>query len=395
MRAETNPAMAAGRGLRRPLVLMALAAIVALIGIGLVLGPATGTSPSTDDSTGSDSGTVDGTADPDGTGDPDGTADPDGQDRGPAPTATVTRGDLVQAEDETGQVGYGVSWTLPIRAEGVITDAPDKGSIVEPGQELVRLGDKPVHLAQGEVPLYRELRYESSAKRRLEGDDVSQLQRFLLDAGFDDSGRLEVDGEFGRSTERAVKAWQKEHGLEQSGRVDRTQLVFRPGPVRIAEDLRVGDDFSQLTVTEATQTVTADFDRDHRNFVPVGAEVALDPGGDDGTVTGVVTDVESTIDDSGDQKLRITITPDRPLPVGVERLTVEASREAATDVLIAPVRAVLALAGGGYALEVDTGSGTELRRIELGAVVDDLVEVTGDVAEGDDVVVPRQIGGES
>ena len=55
--------------------------------------------------------------------------------------------------------------------------------------------------------------------------------------------------------------------------------------------------------------------------------------------------------------------------------------------LAVPVRALLALAEGGYAVERVTATGTELVPVELGAFADGYVQVTGTVAAGDTVVV--------
>ena len=58
--------------------------------------------------------------------------------------------------------------------------------------------------------------------------------------------------------------------------------------------------------------------------------------------------------------------------------------------LAVPVEALLALAEGGYAVELAHDDGTtSLVAVELGAFADGWVEVTGDVAEGDEVVVPE------
>jgi multidrug efflux pump subunit AcrA (membrane-fusion protein) len=65
---------------------------------------------------------------------------------------------------------------------------------------------------------------------------------------------------------------------------------------------------------------------------------------------------------------------------------------AAEGVLAVPVDALMALAEGGYAVErVGTGpdGASELVAVELGAFADGWVEVTGDVAEGDQVEVPE------
>lgn len=360
-----------GGSRRRTVGALALGALaVGLIAGGIVLGPALGQDRSNGDTTAGEGATA-----------------------AVLPTETVTRGDLIESIDQVGTVGHGLAWDVPIQATGVVTASQERGTIVDPGEPLIHVAGQPVHLAEGSTPLYRELRYEALSSRRLKGDDVAQLQRFLLGQGFDDAGRLEADGEFGRTTQRAVEAWQKDLGREQTGRVDRTQLIFNPGPVRIESAPRVGADFDRLEVTDAAQEVSARFDRDERPFVPVGAEVSLEID-DDESITGTVTEVNSEVGDDGTAKLAVTIDPHSALPGEVERVTVEASRTRASDALIVPVRAVVALASGGYGLEVATPSGPELRRVELGVVVDDRVEVTGDLAEGDEVHVPRQIGGE-
>ncbi len=360
------------RGRRRTLGVLGLGAVVAgLIGGGVLLGPALGQDRQSDDAT-EEGGTTDAPA---------------------LPTEAITRGDLTETADGVGTVGHGTAWDVPIQAQGVVTDSPERGDVIEPGQALIHVAGQPVHLAEGSTPLYRELRYESAASRRLKGDDVAQLQRFLLDLGFDDAGRLEADGEFGRTTQRAVKAWQKDLGREQTGRVDRTQLIFSPGPLRVETAPRVGADFDRLEVTDAAQEVTATFDRKERPFVPVGAEVGIEID-DDETTTGTVTDVASEVGDDGTTRLSVTIEPRSTIPGEVERVTVEASRVRATDALTVSVRAVVALASGGYGLEVATPAGPELRRVELGVVVDDRVEISGDIGEGDEVHVPRQVGGE-
>ena len=55
-----------------------------------------------------------------------------------------------------------------------------------------------------------------------------------------------------------------------------------------------------------------------------------------------------------------------------------------------PVSALLALAGGGYAVEVEDDTGTRLVAVEPGLQADGYVEVSGDgLAAGTRVVVPR------
>jgi len=60
----------------------------------------------------------------------------------------------------------------------------------------------------------------------------------------------------------------------------------------------------------------------------------------------------------------------------------------ASDVLIVPVSALLAVAEGGFAVEVIDPSGTHLVRVDVGTVVDARAEISGDIDAGAHVVVP-------
>ncbi len=84
--------------------------------------------------------------------------------------------------------------------------------------------------------------------------------------------------------------------------------------------------------------------------------------------------------------MEVTVEGGVELPTG-SPVDVLVEIVAAEDVLAVPVEAVLALAEGGYAVEVREGSGTQLVGVELGTFADGFVEITGDVAEGAQVVV--------
>ncbi len=303
-------------------------------------------------------------------------------------TEEVERGDLTETKDETGSVSYGEAWSAPIETQGIVTKRHDKGTVVDAGEPLIWIGNKPVTLATGDTPLYRTLELQGTKKsKHMTGEDVRQLQEFLLSQGADDKERLEADGIFGISTKRAVKEWQKAQGLEETGTIDRTQLVFHPTSVRIDNEPQIGANFSDLQVTEKAQEVKARFDSKSRAFLSIGGTVSVEAG--DETISGTITGVETVIGDDGNQQLEATVETSTPLPEGTERVKVVSTRTVADDVLHVPVRAVLALAGGGYGLEVETSNGVELRAVELGSVVDDSVEISGDFAEGDRVTVPN------
>ncbi len=366
--ATTSPAPTSGR--RRIVATGALVAVTTgLLGVGTVLGPALSQEPS-DEAPATETPAVQ--------------------------TETIERSSLVETKEAVGSVGNGDAWTLPIQGQGVVTARHDKGTIVGHGEPLIWRDTLPTYLVKGDVPMYRTLELTgTTVKKHQQGEDVRQLQEYLIEVGFDDAGRLEADGIFGAGTKRAVKAWQKANGFEQTGAIDRTQIIFSPAAVRIDSTPRVGSDFIELTVTAAAQEIRADFETKSAPFLNVGDEVALDYGSGE-PATGTITEVTPSVGDDGTRTLTAVIEPSQLVPTGTERVTVTASRTTASDALVVPVRAVLALAGGGYGIEVDTGSGTELRRIEVGAVVDARAEITGDIEAGDEVIVPVDpIGGAS
>ena len=96
---------------------------------------------------------------------------------------------------------------------------------------------------------------------------------------------------------------------------------------------------------------------------------------------------EASTDESGATTIPVEVVVDggTGLPTG-SPVDVVVSIVAATDVLTVPVEAVLALAEGGYAVEVRDGTTTHLVGVELGTFADGFVEITGDVAEGAEVV---------
>lgn len=159
-------------------------------------------------------------------------------------------------------------------------------------------------------------------------------------------------------------------------------------------------------MVEATGTeriVTVDLPVGRRGLV--SAEQPVEVALPDGTVaTAKVRSVGTVVrqppqgqpdQPRGEATVDVVVALDDPAASGsLDEAPVDArfSREAATDVFAVPVGALLALAEGGYAVErVDPAGGTEMVGVDLGAFADGFVEVvltTGDLAEGQEVVVP-------
>lgn len=310
----------------------------------------------------------------------------------------VARQDLIESRKIDATLGFGTITPLPIQAEGTVTWAPAQGDLIGHGDLVVRLDNRPVYAVIGATPLYRELRLVPSFERdeanvlvgRQTGLDVAQLQAYLLELGFDDKGRLSVDAEFGPSTDRAVKAWQQSTGHAMTGRVDASQLLFLTSEVRVEGGDPVGQPFTGVSVTSTDTILTAFTDTTARPFFPVGTSVNVPTSG--GDVEATVTSSKRTFSQDGGtaQSIQITV-PDTPPEQLEPVVTLTGSQTRHDDVLTLPVRALLALTGGGWAVEVPDSSatgGTRLVAVELVDVVDVTAVVTG-IEEGDDVVVPR------
>lgn len=309
-------------------------------------------------------------------------ADPDTAAAPPPHTTTVQRRDLVQTEEVSGELGYGDPEPLPNLAQGVVTWLPEPGTVLRPGDVAYRIGEQPVVVMPGAVPAHRAMAYGT------EGDDVRQLQEYLVAAGF---AGFEPDGDFGSATRRAVRDWQDSLGVDDTGRVDQGAVVFVDGAVRVAETTRPGTAATEavLQVTSPEQRIDVRLDPGLRDLVDLGDEVDVELP-DDSVVTGRVASVGDVVESDGNGTATLAMTVTLSQGAAWEGAPVEVAlvRSAAESVLAVPVPALLALAEGGFALEKVAADGsTSLVAVDAGASADGWVAVTGDIAEGDVVVV--------
>ena len=63
--------------------------------------------------------------------------------------------------------------------------------------------------------------------------------------------------------------------------------------------------------------------------------------------------------------------------------------EVSENVLYVPVNALVALAEGGYAVEVLSSGEQIYISVEIGVFTDGFVEIVGNIEEGQEVIVPR------
>ncbi len=153
-------------------------------------------------------------------------------------TATVARRTLTESSTVDGTLGYGATLELYDRLAGTFTWLPSVGATILRGGTLFRLNNLPVVLMYGTVPAYRTMKQGVSA-----GPDVTQLNRNLIDLGYDPEGAIADLEDFSAATAAAVRRWQKAEGLSETGTVELGRVVFAAGARRVtAVHVALGQD---------------------------------------------------------------------------------------------------------------------------------------------------------
>jgi peptidoglycan hydrolase-like protein with peptidoglycan-binding domain len=302
----------------------------------------------------------------------------------PAVTTQISRKTLVETFSAGGELGYGPATPIRSAAPGTVTWLPDVGAVISRGQPLLRADERPVPLLYGPLPMYRALALN------VKGGDVRQFEQNLKALGY--TG-LTVDTEYDSSTVRAVKRWQADLGLPPTGVVDPGQVSYATGAIRVAQhSVRVGDPATGevLSYTGTTKVVTLAVRVSAAAWAVKGAAVTVDlPGGRgvSGKVASVGTEVASgqSSDEGGTDggtastvPVTVTIADQKALsaydkaPVSVRYVARERK-----DVLTVPVAALLALAEGGYGLQVVDGTDKLFVKVQVGLFADGQVEVEG------------------
>jgi peptidoglycan hydrolase-like protein with peptidoglycan-binding domain len=301
------------------------------------------------------------------------------------PTATVQRRDLIVREDVDGTLGYADPRSTTAPAAGTVTAVPQAGSVLQPGAVLYRLDGKPVVVLNGAQAAWRRL-----AEGVNDAVDVRQLEANLVALGYDRGRTIRVDRRFTVATRAAVERLQRALGLDPTGALELGQVVSLDGARRVSEvtaaaGVAVPAGSEVLKTTATRRVVTVKLDTSRQAYVRVRQRVEVElPGGDlvDGTVTevGTVATAETNPDgSSGTPTVDVTISL-HGKGAGLDQapVTVKIASEIRRGVLAVPVTALVAVAGGGSALEAVQADGTtELVRVEVGTFADGFVEVRG------------------
>jgi peptidoglycan hydrolase-like protein with peptidoglycan-binding domain len=303
----------------------------------------------------------------------------------PAPprlgTATVVRTSLVTTALTGGTLGYAAARPVVNLTAGIYTWLPRPGTVMAAGSVLYRVDDTPVRLMAGATPAWRPFALGMPG-----GPDVRQLQAYLIAGHYADGLFTAPTGVYDLATANAVERWQAAAGLTVTGWIPLGQVVFLPTAilvgglgVAVGEGASAGQRPYQVTTSQRTVTVPVNPNLPHVGLGEAVSVILPSQASIPGKITGV-----------GPSQL--TVVPSRPGATGTQvnvQVQVALAVQSVRDVLAVPVSALLALAGGGYGLEVVGPSGAHhLVGVTAGLFASGQVQVSGpDIAAGTKVVV--------
>jgi len=314
-------------------------------------------------------------------------------------TAPVVRTSLTTSIQVAGALGYAGSFAAVDELAGTAyTTLPAPGTVARRGQRLYEVDGRPVVLFYGTRPEWRDLAAGVPA-----GPDITQLNANLAALGYGTAG----GDAFTAATAYAVCRWQAALGLPVTGTVPAGQIAYAPGPLRVAAVLAGLGTPAQpggtvLTATSPGPVASAAVPVAQEYLVRAGDRVTVTlPDGTSvpGTVlvvARVATAARGGPDDGSGPSPQLTVQATvrlaRPAAAaGLDQapVTVSIVSARAQHVLAVPVSALVALAGGGYAVQVPRRRGGQrLVGVRLGLFGGSLVQVSGALRPGMRVTVP-------
>jgi hypothetical protein len=297
------------------------------------------------------------------------------------------------------------SAALPYASPASYTMLPATGAVVRLGQVLYEVNGSPTLLLYGGRPAWRRFAPGMSS-----GTDVAELNASLRALGYG----AESGAAYTSTTERAIELLQRAHGLAETGTLPLGAVAFEPAAARVTSVTPTPGQVVQpgpvMTLSSTTQAVSIPLDVSQQTGVRVGVKVLVTLP-DSSTTPGVVSAVgrvatvppsgqgDSSGGNGGGGSATPTIEVDVRLlhPAAAGSLdqapvSVLITTASVRDALAVPVNALVALAGGGYAVEVIAADGTHRLVAVRPGLFDDQagsVQVTGrGLAAGQRVVVP-------
>jgi hypothetical protein len=306
-------------------------------------------------------------------------------------TATVTRTDLSNVDQVSGTLDYTGSYTISAGAAGTLTALPASGTVLKRGDVVAEIAAVAEYLFYGARPEWRALQLGVS-----DGPDVYQLDQNLIALGY--GGGMSPSNTFTSRDQAAVKRWQTALGQTANGDVALGAVVYMPGPVRVGTHhvepgAQVGPGAPLAAATTPSRSVTVPLDTAKESEVKVGdtVEVQLPSGA---TTSGKVGDIAQVITaatgNGGGSTVAVTITVSDQVALGTLQgapVTVNITTASAKSVLAVPINALVVSSDGSYGVDVVAGGSAHRVKVTTGLFTSTLVQVDGDLREGDTVVV--------
>ncbi len=248
-------------------------------------------------------------------------------------TVAAEQRDLIEFDELDGTLSYADTPTVLARTSGTVTAVTDDGEILTRGDVGFEVDARPVPVFYGTTPLYREL------VEGTEGTDVLLLEQNLASLGYHadtdetdvdgaevDTG-FTVDGVFDAATTDAVRRWQADLGVAETGVVAPRDVIVVDGPSLVSSvQVEVG-----ALVQEASPLFDLSITATEESFhtaQPGEIELQVTDGTiadgdvlyvvDDRPVTAVVVDPDGTLGDDLGGVIGLAAGLDRTLSDGVE-----------------------------------------------------------------------------
>ena len=173
-------------------------------------------------------------------------------------TTAIQKGDLAKKEEYNGTLRQTDSRVLNSPMSGVVTFVPKEGTIVNFGEVLFAVDNKPVILVEGETPFYRTLDLNSDP-----GPDVFQLERALVFLGYAAEDFI-PDEKFDETTSNMLNALYIDYKIETKSEITPTEQVainLKQTEVENIEDT-ISDGGTTLAEVNSKKKTLEDLQRD-------------------------------------------------------------------------------------------------------------------------------------
>ncbi len=309
--------------------------------------------------------------------------------RDPAPTwltepvRTTTLAEAVTADAVVAFDDEAVRTVLTPRPGTVTGTTLVEGAHPTPLEPVAHIDGAPVAWVPAEAPLHRDLAEGD------EGDDVEALEQALADGGHDPG---DVDGTYDAETAEAVRSWQADLEVTETGAVALADVVsFPAGTVVVEPGAGVGAVVSPgqplaTVAAPAALHVAAAVEGGDIATVAEGDVVAVRLDGADDAVEGTVASIAVRAREDGRFVVEVAVPGLPDLARAGQEAEVEVTVATIPDALVVPL-AALQGSGSDPQVQVLVDGAPEDRSIDIGLVTTDGAEVTAGLAEGDLVVI--------